>query len=162
MELIKGIGCDYKVAWDYFDSINGDPRFIADTIAQNISKFKVLQDGEDGRFCELVHLVNRSCNTLKEVGRPNDMNNNPMLALMEQKMPSDDRQVWARDLEKDKKEATLENILNWMTTQMKSHMMASAPLRNQRRSKWNVNHFGHEEHEKHRCWICKTSIHWVE
>ena len=47
LELIKGIGCDYKAAWDYLDSIYGDPRFIADTITQDISKFKVLQDGED-------------------------------------------------------------------------------------------------------------------
>ena len=42
LELIKGIGCDYKAAWDYPDSIYGDPRFIADTITQDISKFKVL------------------------------------------------------------------------------------------------------------------------
>ena len=161
LELIKGIGCDYKAAWDYLDSIYGDPRFIAYT-TQDISKFKVLQDGEDGRFCELVHLVNRRYNTLKEVGRPNDMNNNHMLALIEQKMSSDDRKVWARDLERGKKEATLENILNWMTTEMKSRMRASAPLRNQGRSKWNVNHFGHEEHERHRCLICKTSTHWVD
>ncbi|CAB4025983.1 hypothetical protein AWC38_SpisGene18824, partial [Paramuricea clavata] len=131
LELIKGIGCDYKAAWEYLDSIYGDPRFIADTITQDISKFKALQDGEDARFCELIHLVNRSYNTLKEVGRPNDMNNNHMLALIEQKMSSDDRKVWARDLEREKKEATLENIMKWMTTEMKSRMRASAPLRNQ-------------------------------
>ena len=162
LELIKGIGCDYKAAWDYLDSIYGDPRFIADTITQDISKFKALQDGEDGRFCELVHLVNRSYNTLKEVGRPNDMNNNHMLALIEQKMSSDDRKVWARDLERDKKEATLENIMTWMTTEMKSRMRATAPLRNQGKSKWNVNHLGYDEYERHKCWLCKTSTHWVD
>ncbi|CAB4038607.1 PREDICTED: uncharacterized protein LOC107337338 [Paramuricea clavata] len=162
LELIKGIGCDYKAAWEYLDSIYGDPRFIADTITQDISKFKALQDGEDARFCELVHLVNRSYNTLKEVGRPNDMNNNHMLALIEQKMSSDDRKVWARDLEREKKEATLENIMKWMTTEMKSRMRASAPLRNQGRTRWNVNHVGHEEHERHKCWLCKTSTHWVD
>ncbi|CAB4024776.1 PREDICTED: uncharacterized protein LOC107337338 [Paramuricea clavata] len=59
LELIKGIRCDYKAAWEYLDSIYGDPRFIADTITQDISKFKALQDGEDARFCELVNLVNR-------------------------------------------------------------------------------------------------------
>jgi hypothetical protein len=103
LELIKGIGCDYKAAWEYLDSIYGDPRFIADAITQDISKFKALQDDEDARFCEQVHLVNRSYNTLKEVGRPNDMNNNHMLALIEQKMSSDDRKVWARDLEREQK-----------------------------------------------------------
>jgi hypothetical protein len=85
-----------------------------------------------------------------------------MLALIEQKMSSDDRKVWARDLEREKKEATLENIMKWMTTEMKSRMRASAPLRNQGRTRWNVNHVGHEEHERHKCWLCKTSTHWVD
>ena len=156
VELIKCIGCDYKATWEYLDSIYGDPRFIADTITQDISKFKALQDDEDARFCELVHLVNRSYNTLKEVG----MNNNHMLALIEQKRSSDDRKGWARDLERERKEATLENIMKWMTTEMKSRMRASAPLRNQGRTRWNINHVGHEEHEKHKC--CKTSTHWVD
>ena len=42
-----------------------------------IIQFKALQDGEDARFCDLVHLVKRSYNTLKEVGLPSDMNNSP-------------------------------------------------------------------------------------
>ena len=85
-----------------------------------------------------------------------------MLALIEQKMSSDDRKVWARDLEREQKEATLENIMKWMTTEMKSRMRASAPLRNQGRTRWNVTHVGHEEHERHKCWLCKTSTHWVD
>jgi hypothetical protein len=82
-----------------------------------------------------------------------------MLALIEQKMSSDDRKVWARDLEREKKEATLENIMKWMTTEMKSRIRASAPLRNQGRTRWNVNNVGYEEHERHQCWLCKTSTH---
>jgi len=56
------------------DAIYGDPRYVSDTIIQDISKFKALQQGEDGRLCDLVHLVNRSYNTLKEVGTQNDLN----------------------------------------------------------------------------------------
>lgn len=32
LELIKGIGSDYDAAWDYLDSIYGDPRFVSDTV----------------------------------------------------------------------------------------------------------------------------------
>ena len=67
LELIKGIGTDYDAAWEYLDAIYGDPRFVSDSVTQDISKFKPLQDGEDSRFCDLVHLVRRSYNTLKEV-----------------------------------------------------------------------------------------------
>ena len=92
-------------------------------------KFKPLRDGEDSRFCDLVHLVRRSYNTLKEVGRPNDMDNNHMLAVIEQKMNSDDRKVWARHLEAEKQQATLHDLLGWMASEMKSRMRATAPVR---------------------------------
>ena len=122
LELIKGIGQDYDAAWEYFDSIYGDPRFVADIITQDIARFKPLRDGDDGRFCDLVHLVKRSFNTLAEVGRHNDMDNNHMLAIIEQKMFSDDRKVWSRFLESTKSEATLEMLISWMTSEMKSRM----------------------------------------
>ena len=55
LELIKGIGTDYDAAWEYLDSIYGD----SDTVTQDIVKFKALQEGEEARFCDLVHLVKR-------------------------------------------------------------------------------------------------------
>ena len=66
LDLIKGIGTDYDAAWEYLDSIYGDPRFVSDTITQDIVKLCGLQNGVDARFCDLVHLVKRSFNTLKE------------------------------------------------------------------------------------------------
>ena len=96
LDLIKGIGTDYDAAWEYLDSIYGDPRVVSDTVTQDIVKFKPLHDDEDARFCELVHLVKRCYNTLKDVGLPNDMDNSHML---EKKMCPDDRKVWSRDLE---------------------------------------------------------------
>ena len=47
LELIKGIGQDYDAAWEYLDSIYGDPRFVADMITQGIARFKPLRDGDD-------------------------------------------------------------------------------------------------------------------
>ena len=46
--------------------------------------------GEDTRFCELLHL------TLKDFGRPHDMHNSHILALIEQRMCTDDRKYWMR------------------------------------------------------------------
>ena len=81
LELIKGIGRDYDAAWEYLDSIYGDPRFVPDTVTQDIVQFKALQEGEDARFCDLVHLGKRCYHTLKEVGLPSDMDNSHMLPL---------------------------------------------------------------------------------
>jgi hypothetical protein len=124
LDLIKGIGSDYDAAWEYLDSIYGDVRYVSDTITQDIVQFKALQEGEDARFCDLVHLVNRCYNTLKEVGIPSDMNNSHMLSIIEKKMCASDRKVWSRDLEREKQPATLYRLMSWMTVEMKSRMRA--------------------------------------
>ena len=98
--------------WEYLDSVYRDPRFVADIITQDISKFKPIKDGEDAQFCDLVHLVKRSFNMLKEVGHEND-NNNHMLAIIEQKMFSDNCKVWSHHLESTRSEATLEVLPGW-------------------------------------------------
>ena len=109
--MIKGIGTDFDAAWSYLDSVYGDPRFVPDTVTQDITKFRPFRDGQDARFCDLVHLVQRRFTTLNEVGRPHDMDDNHMLVLIEQTMRSDDRKVWARHLENSGKEATLAQLI---------------------------------------------------
>ena len=156
LELIKGIGQDYDAAWDYLDSIYGDPRFVSDTITQDIVKFRPLQPGEDAQFCDLVHLVKRSFNTLKEVGSQNDMDNSHMLSIIEQKMCPDDRKVWSRDLERQGGKATFNRLMEWMSVEMKSRMRATAPLRSSSNSLRKVNHLqaqGGEDTKQtnHRC-----------
>ena len=128
LELIRGIGNDYDAAWEYLGSIYGDLRFVSDTVSNDINKFKALQDGEDARFCELLHLVRRSYNTLKAVGAASDMDNSHMLAVIERKMCPDDRKVWSRDLEKEGNRATLQGLVSWMTTEMKSRMRTTAAI----------------------------------
>ena len=164
LQLIKGIGTDYDAAWEYLDAIYGDPRVVSDSVTQDLNKFKALQDGEDSRFCELVHLVRRSYNTLKEVGLPGDMNNSHVLSVIERKMSSDDRKVWSRELERIGKRATLDGLLQWMTSEMKSRMRATAAVRSGSSHRGSLNHFRKEDENqgKHKCWICKTSTHWPD
>ena len=166
LELIKGIGSDYDAAWEYLDSIYGDVRYVSDTITQDIVQFKALQEGEDARFCDLVHLVNRCYNTLKEVGIPSDMNNSHMLSIIEKKMCPGDRKVWSRDLEREKQPATLHRLMSWMTVEMKSRMRAIAPVRNSSTYRRNVNMVGgkvdDERKDWHKCWLCSDSSHWPD
>jgi hypothetical protein len=160
LELIKGIGTDYNGAWQYLDSIYGDPRYVSDQVTQDLSKFRPLKEGEDSRFCDLVHLVKRSFNTMKGVGKPQDMDNNHMLSLIEQKMCVDDRKIWARELERNEKPASLQGLIAWMETEMKSRMRATAPLRNPSQGSRYVNQLSGGKPPK--CWICDNSTHWVD
>ena len=61
LDLVKGIGSDYDAAWEYLDSIYGDPRFVSDSIAQDIVKSRPIRDGDDAQFCDLIHLVTSAC-----------------------------------------------------------------------------------------------------
>ncbi|XP_022777780.1 uncharacterized protein LOC111319232 [Stylophora pistillata] len=145
----------------------GDPRFVSDTITQGVVKFRELQNGEDARFCYLVHLVKRCFNTLKKVGVPSDMHNSHVLLIIEQEMCADDRKVWSRDLERDGKKATLQGLMDWMTVEMKSRMRATAPLRTGSSSDRFVNHFIGDTSDRsnatwHKCWMCRNSTHWPD
>ena len=172
LELIRGIGSDYDAAWEHLDSIYGDPRFVADAIISDLHKFRPLKDSEDSRFCELVHLVRRSYNTLKEIGRTNDMDNSNMLAMIEKKMNIDDKKVWFRYQESSKEQVSLQMLLNWMSVEMKSRMRATAPLRSDTRHA-TIGHMTQLKDKQsvssqpqqilqYKCWICKISDHWVD
>ena len=132
---------------------------MSDTVTQDIVQFKALQDGEDARFCDLVHLVKRCYNTLKEVGLPSDMDNSHMLSVIEQKMCADDRKVWARDLEREKKPPTLNALMCWMTVEMKS-----ASIRVSGSNRKQINHLQGNQNKDdqawYKCWLCKNSKHW--
>ena len=79
-------------------------------------------------FCDLVHLVQRSFNTLKEMvrwgggGWGNHDIDNRMLA---QRMCMDDLMVWAHHIESNGKEALLAQLIAWMTTEMTSRVRAT-------------------------------------
>ena len=64
--------------------------------------FKPIQPGEDHRFCDLVNLVRRSFNILKEVKRPQDIDNIHVLYLIERKLTRDDLKIWARHINSQK------------------------------------------------------------
>ena len=79
-------------------------------------------------------MVREAGNSDSNVGLPSDMNKSHMLSLIEQKMRADDRKVWSRHLEKTKQPTTLNQLMTWVTIEMKSQMRATAPLRTSRGS----------------------------
>ncbi|XP_063959833.1 uncharacterized protein LOC129259266 [Lytechinus pictus] len=165
LDLIRGLGNDYDSAWSHLDNIYGDPRLVADAIVYDLGKFRPLKDGEDGRFCDLVHLIRRSYNSLQEVGRANDMDNNHMLSLIERKLSSDDRKLWLRFIDRERTDASLHALLYWMELELKTRIRASAPLRDSRSS--TIGHISQDDGSNERkpdfkCWLCETSDHWID
>ena len=130
---------DYDASWEYLDSIYGDPRFVSDTIAQDIVKFRPIRDGEDAQFCDLIQLVKRCYKRLRDVGLPSKNDHSHMLSIIQHEMCVDERKVWSRDLEKTNQPATILGLMTWMTAEMKSRMRATA-LRRTGRSNNTIHH----------------------
>ena len=105
----------------------------------------ITQPDEDARFCDLVHLVIRSFNTLKEVGSQNDMDNSHMMAIIEQKMCPDDRTVWSRDLERQGGKGILRATAPLSSSKSVFSFQVDTP-----NQKW------------HKYWYCKNSSHWPD
>lgn len=127
---------------------------------QDVVKFTSLRDGEDARFCDLVHLVKHCYNTLKQIGLPSDLDNSHMFSLIEQKMCADDRNEWSRDLEKTKQPATPNQLMTWMTVEMKSRMQTTAPS-NGSFPVHNVNKVNDDSNKAlhSKCWLWKSLTH---
>ena len=60
-----------------------NPRFVSGVVTSDIEQFKAVQTGEDLLFCDLVNLVRRSYIILKEVKRPQDIDNTHVTSLIE-------------------------------------------------------------------------------
>ncbi|XP_028413823.1 uncharacterized protein LOC114536670 [Dendronephthya gigantea] len=128
-KLIEGISSDLAAAWKYLDQNYGDPRVVSDTVTLDLERFKSIQLGEDNRFCHLVNLVRRSYNILKEIKRPQDMDNTHVISLIERKMSEDDLRVWARHLNSGRLEPSMDNLLSWMEGEMTARMRSGAQIR---------------------------------
>ena len=167
LELLKGIGTDYAACWDYLDMYYGDPKVISDAVAQDLTRFKALTDGEDGRFCEFSQLVRRSFNILKQVGKEADMNNNHMLALIEKKMTPDDRKVFTRMLQQNREEASLRGLLKFLEDETKTRRRTSASIRStsitSQTARVHVTKGQPAITGKwKKCWGCETDSHWPD
>ncbi|XP_030846943.1 uncharacterized protein LOC105438616 [Strongylocentrotus purpuratus] len=161
LQNIQGLGHDYEAAWRQLDLHYGDPRMVADVVVNDISKMKPLKPEEDDRFCSFVNLIRRSFNSLNEIGRANDMNNNHMLALIERKMCIDDRRMWFRSQEEGRL-PTMDSLLQWMEIELKARLGSSAPV--DARASGAVNEISTTPaRTEYQCWMCKSNDgHWTD
>ena len=171
-EIIRGVGTNYKEAWDLLDSIFGQPRVLADTILSDISKVKPLRNDEDHRFCEFVQLLIRCKASLKDVGRVGDIDNLHMISVIEQKLSSEDLRLWSRHVETEKLDINIDNLLSWLSAEMRIRVRVSSAIRSPTgnsgiRTPGNssvqksVKSINVVKTDPKNCWVCGSS-HYVD
>ena len=72
------------------------------TVTADMERLKPIQPGEDHRFCDLVNLVRGSFNILKELKRPQDIDNTQVISLIERILTRGDLKIWARHINSQK------------------------------------------------------------
>ena len=169
-KLVEGISTDLKSAWNYLDQNYGDPRIVSDVVTSDIERFKAVQTGEVHRFCDLVNLVRRSYNILKEVKGPQDIDNTRVISLIERKMTKDDVKIWARYIQSLKLEPSMRNLLKWMDEEMTARFRSGAtisktgtttrPSVNSLDADGNGNSSSERDKNQKQCHACKVS-HYV-
>ena len=102
---------------------------MSDVVTSDIERFKAAQTGEDHRFCDLVYLVRRSYNTLKEVKRTQDIDNTLVISLIKHTMTNDDVKIWARHIHSQKLEPSMKNLPIWMDEEMTARLRSGATIR---------------------------------
>ena len=88
-----------------------------------------------------------------------------MLSIIEQKMCPDDREVWSRYLDLQAKRATLSNLINWMTVEMKSRMHATASVQSSASRRQVNTVYGETDVSvkiRYKCWFCSNLSHWPD
>ena len=170
-KLVEGISTDLKSAWNYLDQNYGDSRIVSDVVTSDIERFKAVQTGEDHRFCDLVYLVRRSYNILKEGKRPQDVDNTHVISLIGRKMTKDDVKIWARHIHSQKLEPSMKNLLKWMDEEVTARLRSGATIRktgsttrpsvNLLGAGGNGNSSSERDKNQKQCYVCKAS-HYVD
>ena len=138
---------------------------MSDVVTSDIERFKAVQTGEDQRFCDLVNLVRRSYNILKEVKRPQDIDNTHVISLIECKMTKDDVRIWACHIHSQKLEPSMKNLLKWMDKEITPRLRSGATIRktgsttcpsvNLLGADGNRNSSSERDKNQKQCYVCK-------
>ena len=144
---------------------------MSDVVTSDIERFKAAQTGKDHRFCDLVYLVRRSYNTLKEVKRTQDIENTLVISLIKHMMTNDDVKIWARHIHSQKLEPSMKNLPKWMDEEMTARLRSGATIRktgsttrpsvNLLGAGGNGNSSSERDKNQKQCYVCKAS-HYVD
>ena len=144
---------------------------MSDVVTSDIERFKAAQTGKDHRFCDLVYLVRRLYNTLKEVKRTQDIENTLVISLIKHTMTNDDVKIWARHIHSQKLEPSMKNLPKWMDEEMTARLRSGATIRktgsttrpslNLLGADGNGNSSSERDKNQKQCYVCKAN-HYVD
>ena len=117
LEVVQGIGDDYKEMRKRLELKFGCPEKLVDVVMSDISRLKKVPDGDDSRFLRLVEVVERSWLDLMGMGLEREMNTSIMISKIEKLIPTVQRREWAlrrQEVMRKKKDSTFLDLLDFL------------------------------------------------
>ena len=99
-DLVKNVDNDIAEMWRRLDDKYGKPSKLVDVIMYDIKKLKMVREGEEKSFIDLVDVIERGYQDLCRLKLEKEMSNNTIVSLIEQKLPRDIAKDWAKEVNK--------------------------------------------------------------
>ena len=111
IKIVESIDDNVEEMWDRLDNKYGRPSLLVDTIMNDIKKLQCISEGDDNALLKLVDIVDRGYANLKrlEIERENVKLHNTKYSIIEEKLPSNIRREWSKEVNKSESKVDLFN-----------------------------------------------------
>ncbi|PFX30350.1 hypothetical protein AWC38_SpisGene4867 [Stylophora pistillata] len=92
---VKSIDDDVREMWKRLDEKYGDPAKVAEVIIDGLRRTRIVREGEEKRFVELVEIVENGYRDLKRLGLESEITTTSSFSIIEKKLTADIRRKWA-------------------------------------------------------------------
>eukprot|EP00794_Sanderia_malayensis_P021205 gene21205-23287_t len=100
LNIVKNVDDDLDEMWKRLDEKYGRTSKLADVVMFDIKRLRVVKEGDDRRFIELVETVEKGYRDLLRVGIEREISNTSTVSIIEEKLPRDIRREWSREVNK--------------------------------------------------------------
>ena len=93
-DIVKSVDDDVRETWNRLDERYGRSSKLADAVMFDIKQLKVLSDGDDKKFLDLVNVIEKGYRDLKRANMEHELSNTTIVSLIEEKLPKLIKRKW--------------------------------------------------------------------
>ena len=95
LSIVKGAGDDVEEMWEKLDEEYGDPAIVADTIIDEIKRFKPIADKDHRKFIEFFGVIEEGYRDLERLSMRREITTTSSVSVIEKRLPPSIRVRWS-------------------------------------------------------------------
>ena len=108
LNIVKNVSDDILEMWIRLDERYGRLSKLTDAIMYDIKQLKIIPEGDNKRFINLVNTIERAYRDLKAVRMESELSNSTIVILIEERLPPHTKSMWC--LEVSDKESRVDDV----------------------------------------------------